>query len=94
MGDDDGMADDEAMGDHDMAEPMAPTEEGFAMMGMRAIDGLDIPAGETVALEPGGYHLMLLDLATDLEPGQEFEVTLRFEGAGERTVTVTVREQV
>lgn len=87
----DGAMADDAEG---MGAPVAPTSEGFAMMGMREIEALDIPAGETVSLAPGGYHLMLLDLAADLEPGQEFDLTLEFERAGERTVTVTVREQV
>jgi periplasmic copper chaperone A len=93
---DDGMGDGAMDGDAEegMDGPMAPTTEGFAMMGMREIESLAIPAGETVALEPGGHHLMLLDLAADLEPGQEFDLTLEFEGAGERTITVTVREQV
>ena len=80
---DDGMDDD--------AEPSA---EGFAMMGMREIQGLDVPAGETVELVPGGYHLMLIDLATDLEVGDEFELVLEFEHAGARSVTVTVRDDV
>ena len=72
----------------------APSAEGFAMMGMREIPELAIPAGETVELVPGGHHLMLIDLATDLEVGQEFELVLEFEHAGMRTVTVTVRDDV
>ena len=71
-----------------------PSPEGFAMMGMREIEALAVPAGETVELVPGGYHLMLIDLATDLEVGQEFELVLEFEHAGTRTVTVTVRDDV
>jgi len=72
----------------------APTPEGFAMMGMREIEALDIPAGETVSLVPGGYHLMLLELADDLVPGETFELTLTFAPAGEVSVTVEVREDV
>lgn len=71
-----------------------PTPEGFAMMGMREIEALDIPAGDTVSLEPGGHHLMLLELADDLVPGDSFELVLDFAEAGERTVTVEVREDV
>lgn len=90
MEDHDAMDDDGEMG-HDA---MAPTPEGFAMMGMREIEALDIPAGETVSLVPGGYHLMLLELADDLVPGETFELTLRFATAGEVTVDVEVREDV
>src|SRR6056297_2052518 len=106
---DDGMADedmtDEDMTDEDMTDEdrdgsgemegtTEPTPDGFAMMGMREIDALDVPAGETVSLEPGGYHLMLLELADDLVPGESFDLTLEFADAGEVTVTVEVREDV
>ena len=70
------------------------TPEGFAMMGMREIDALTIPAGETVELVPGGFHLMLLDLADDLVPGETFDLTLTFAEAGDVTVNVEVREDV
>lgn len=60
---------------------------------MREIDGLDVPAGDKVALSPGGYHVMLLDLADPLEAGETFELTLTFEQAGERTVEVEVRDE-
>ncbi len=99
MGDGDGMDDDQAMGDGDDAMDgdaggMEPTPEGFAMMGMREVDALIIPAGETVELVPGGHHLMLLDLADDLVPGDSFELTLTFLRAGDVTVTVEVREDI
>jgi periplasmic copper chaperone A len=61
-------------------------------MAMREVDGIDLPAGTAVTLEPGGYHVMLLDLASPLEPGTTIEVTLTFEDAGEQTVTVEVRD--
>jgi copper(I)-binding protein len=62
------------------------------MMEMRPVDRIDMPAGESVSLEPGGYHIMLLDLAEPLEDGDTFELTLRFEQAGEMELTVDVRE--
>lgn len=52
---------------------------------------LPIPAGETVALEPGGAHLMLVNLTEDIRLGDVFEVTLEFERAGEVTIEVPVR---
>jgi hypothetical protein len=45
-------------------------------------DGLVIPAGQTVKLEPGGYHLMLMNLTGPLVEGQSIAVTLTFEKAG------------
>lgn len=65
---------------------------GEAMMEMRPVDEIAIPAGETVALEPGGYHIMLVELAEPLEVGDEIELTLTFEEAGEVVVTAEVRE--
>lgn len=62
------------------------------VMTMRPLpDGLKIPAGDQVALEPGGYHLMLFGLTRDLRSGESYQMTLRFERAGEVTVTVAIR---
>ena len=66
-------------------------DEGTMMMG--EVPAIDVPAGTTVMLEPGGYHIMLMNLAAPLESGQEFDVVLTFETAGEVTVPVEVREQ-
>ncbi|ETX16269.1 signal peptide protein [Roseivivax halodurans JCM 10272] len=61
------------------------------VMRMRELeDGLPIPAGETVSLEPGGYHVMFMDLSGPLAEGDTAEVTLTFEKAGEVTVTMPV----
>lgn len=53
-------------------------------------DGLEIPAGEEVSLEPGGYHVMLIGITRSLIAGEDFEMTLTFEKAGEVTVTVPI----
>ena len=45
-------------------------------------DGLEIPAGGSVALKPGSFHLMLMDLKAPLKEGTEFHGTLTFEKAG------------
>lgn len=66
---------------------------GMGEMMMRELeDGLALPAGEPVVLQPGGYHIMLIDLAAPLEIGQEIEVTLEFEQADPVTLTVEVAE--
>ena len=55
------------------------TMEGNVMR-MRAIPGgLELPAGKAVALEPGGYHLMLEQLQGPLKPGQMVPLRLTFE---------------
>ncbi|EGI75882.1 copper chaperone PCu(A)C [Hylemonella gracilis] len=51
------------------------------VMKMRAIPGLDLPAGQTVELKPGGYHVMLLDLKSALRADQSIPVTLLFKNA-------------
>jgi periplasmic copper chaperone A len=62
------------------------------VMKMRPIAGLDIPAGQPVALKPGGEHIMLMGLQQPLREGQSFALTLNFEKAGARTVSVTVEK--
>lgn len=53
------------------------------IMKMRPVPGgVEIPAGETVKLAPGGYHFMLLDLKQPIAEGEMIPVTLEFEGAG------------
>ncbi len=62
------------------------------VMQMRQIEqGLKIEAGSTVALEPGGLHLMLLDLPAPLVAGESVSLTLHFENAGEIVIDVPIR---
>jgi copper(I)-binding protein len=62
------------------------------VMRMREIaGGLPIPAGGTVTLEPGGYHIMLMGLREPLRQGAEVPLTLTFERAGAVTVALDVR---
>ena len=51
------------------------------VMKMRAVSGLDLPAGQTVSLKPGGYHVMLMDLKAPLMKDSTVPVTLRFKDA-------------
>lgn len=48
------------------------------IMRMRAIPALDLPAGKTVALKPGGYHVMLMALKQALPAGSSVPLTLVF----------------
>ena len=54
-------------------------------------DGLDIPANESVTLEPGGFHLMLMDLQESLVAGETVSLTLTFESGKEITVDAEIR---
>ncbi|GIK76974.1 MAG: copper chaperone PCu(A)C [Acidobacteria bacterium] len=70
----------------------APMGSGEGMMGMREVDHVVIPADGTLTLEPGGYHIMLLDLVKPIEPGATIPVTLELEKAGEIEVDATAEE--
>lgn len=61
------------------------------VMRMRHVDAIDVPAGQTLVLRPGGLHIMLVGLKSPLKIGDSFPMTLRFEKAGEVTVRVAVR---
>ncbi|MFO1205444.1 MAG: copper chaperone PCu(A)C [Burkholderiales bacterium] len=50
------------------------------VMKMRAITGLDLPAGKPVELKPGGCHVMLMDLKHELKDGEQVPITLVVEG--------------
>lgn len=50
-------------------------------MKMRQISELALPAGIAVALKPGGYHVMLMDLKQPVAPGSTVPLTLRFKDA-------------
>ncbi|MFN8028677.1 MAG: copper chaperone PCu(A)C [Acidimicrobiia bacterium] len=60
-------------------------------MQMSEVDQIDLPAGKTVKLKPGGYHIMLMELAKPLTKGQTFKVTLQFESGKNQTVKATVK---
>ncbi len=53
------------------------------VMQMRPLpDGLPIPAGATVVLQPGGYHIMFISIKHGVKPGDIIHATLTFEKAG------------
>ena len=81
--------------DDDMDHSMDDDEMAMGMgaMVMQQIMALDLPAGETVNLEPGGYHVMLIDLAEPLVEGDTFNLTLDFAEADDLTVEVVVRTE-
>ena len=63
------------------------------VMQMREMkDGIVIPAGQTVTLKPGSLHVMFMDLKEPFVVGQTYPLTLKFKHAGEKNVTVTVKD--
>ena len=62
------------------------------VMKMRAMPALDLPAGKTVELKPGSYHIMLLDLKAPLAKGSAVPLTLVFQDAkgAESTLNLSV----
>lgn len=81
------------MGDDSEDGEMEDDMEGMGAMTMRPVDGIDLPSGEPVSLEPGGLHIMLLELAEPLQAGQTFELTLEFAESGERVVEIEVMDE-
>lgn len=67
------------------------TMEG-GMMRMRQVEKIDLPAGETVALQPGGLHVMLIGLQQKLKPDEAIELTLKFEDGSEVVLNPPVRK--
>lgn len=67
------------------------SQENNGVMTMRPVDGVDVPAGGTVELKPGSYHIMLVDISQNLTPGEVLKLSLEFENAGEIEVQAEVR---
>lgn len=66
--------------------------EGDVMQMRPLEDGLLLPPGEAVRLQPGGLHLMLIGLTGTVEAGDTVDVTLTLEQAGDVTLTLPVRD--
>jgi copper(I)-binding protein len=73
----------------DVVELHTHTMDG-GMMRMRRVEKIDLPAGETVSLQPGGLHVMLIGLKQKLVPEEKIPLTLRFEDGSEVTLEAPV----
>ena len=62
-------------------------------MSMHEVESVTLEAGKSVTFAPGGYHLMLMPLATSLKVGTHFDLTLQFAKAGIVKVSVPVLDQ-
>ena len=68
--------------------------EGSTMKMREVAGGLPLPAGQAVSLQPGGYHVMLMDLKQQLKAGDTVPVTLVIEGADGQRQNVEVQAPV
>lgn len=68
------------------------SDDDSGTMMMQEVPSIDVPTSGEVSLEPGSFHVMLMQLTEPLETGNEFTVTLTFENAGDVEVNVEVRE--
>lgn len=64
------------------------------VMRMSAVKRLDLPAGRSVVLEPGGYHVMLMGLKAQAREGDRIPVTLTFEDKAGKRFTMDVQAPV
>ena len=67
--------------------------EGTTMR-MRAVPSLELPAGKTVELKSGGYHVMLMDLKQQLKAGDTVPLALVVEGRDGKRETIEVKAPV
>jgi copper(I)-binding protein len=65
------------------------------VMKMRELDkGLALPAGKTVDLKPGGYHVMLMELKQQMKEGDSMPLTLVFESADKKRTSIEVKAAI
>jgi copper(I)-binding protein len=64
------------------------------VMRMRPVAALDLPAGQTVELKPGGHHVMLQDLKQTIKEGDVVPLTLVLEGSDGKRTNVDVKVPV
>ncbi len=82
------------------SSPLTPVVEVHEMalqndvMIMRQVPAVELPAGKTVELRPGGYHVMLMDLKQQVKEGDTVPLTLVFEGKDGKRETREVKAQV
>ena len=83
-----------------VASPVANSVELHNMsmkdgvMRMTPVEGIDIPAGNTVKLAPGGYHVMFMGLKQQMKPGDRVPLTLTFELADKKRESLELSVEV
>ncbi len=79
---------DQASMDHSMGE--AEMQDMSHVGSMVMVERVELAAGHEIAFEPGGYHIMLINLQQELKAGDVFELSLHFEDAEDLIIEVTV----
>ena len=74
------------------AEVHETTTAADGSLGMQMVESVPLPAGQPVAFEPGGYHIMLMGLVEPLKVGDKITVTLTLESGNLVTFDAEVRE--
>jgi copper(I)-binding protein len=64
------------------------------MMKMREVDSIELPAGQTVNLASGGFHIMLVGLKHQLKEGAQVPLSLVVERKGGKRETIVVNAPV
>lgn len=64
------------------------------VMQMREIKELELPAGKTVQLAPGGFHFMLINLSRQLKAGDSVPIKLTIKGAGNTDSEISIDTKV
>ncbi|MDR9467773.1 copper chaperone PCu(A)C [Marinospirillum sp.] len=62
------------------------------VMQMRRVESIEVPAEGKTLLEPGGLHLMLINLKETLTPGSQVEITLTLDDGSQIELSVPVRK--
>lgn len=62
------------------------------VMEMRQLQSIPLGAGEEVLLEPGGLHVMLVNLERELKAGDEIEITLHFKNYQDLPLHIPVQD--
>lgn len=84
----------------EVSSPLAAVVEVHEMimdngvMKMRARHRLDLPAGKSIALKPGSYHIMLMELKQPLRKGDMLPLTLKIEGQDKKLHMLNVQAEV
>ena len=60
------------------------------VMRMRQVDKIDVPAGKSVTLQPGGFHVMLMGLKQPLKLNDTFPLTLKYQSGRIQKIIATV----
>ncbi|HEU4957583.1 MAG TPA: copper chaperone PCu(A)C [Sphingomicrobium sp.] len=80
------------MTDHAAMAMVHQTEISNGVARMRMANEINVPAGDSIKMVPGGTHIMLEGLRTPLHTGDTFELVLKFRSSGDESVTVRVAE--